>query len=124
LLHHRRLRARAGLAARIFCVVIGIIPATAMASDSFSFRITRSAEDLAQTTHALSQRLVTLEQRLETLELELLRLQDSADSSEPEQRDSLETVERLMHDCRSLLGLESEPGFTPSVSGSEFAEAA
>jgi|1048.fasta_scaffold04364_5 predicted nucleic acid-binding Zn-ribbon protein len=95
-----------------------------MGSESFSFRITRSAEDLAQTTHALSQRLVTLEQRLETLELELLRLQDSADSSEPEQRDSLETVERLMHDCRSLLGLESEPGLTPSVSGAVFAEAA
>ncbi|MEB3351299.1 MAG: hypothetical protein VKM01_03125 [Cyanobacteriota bacterium] len=96
-----------------------------MAPDSLSFRISRSAEDLAQTTHALSQRLVTLEQRLEALELELLRMQESADSPEPEQLDSLVTVERLMQDCRSLLGMESEGEASPSASlGMEYAEAA
>ena len=38
-------------------------------SSSVSFRITRTAEDLAQTMTALSQRLVKLEQRQEALEL-------------------------------------------------------
>jgi hypothetical protein len=112
------------LAGPVFCAVIGIIAATTMAPDSLSFRITRSAEDLAQTTHALSQRLVSLEQRLESLELELLKIQDSAESREPEQHDSLETVERLMQDCRSLLGLDEESGFTPSAADAELAEAA
>ena len=36
-------------------------------SQSVSFRITRTAEDVAQTLNALSQRLVKLEQRLESL---------------------------------------------------------
>ena len=40
-------------------------------SQSVSFRITRTAEDVAQTLNALSQRLVKLEQRLESLELEM-----------------------------------------------------
>ena len=40
-------------------------------SQSVSFRITRTAEDVAQMLNALSQRLVKVEQRLETLELEM-----------------------------------------------------
>lgn len=73
-----------------------------MAADSVSFRITRSTEDLAQTIHALSHRLVRLEQRLAALELSV-----EARSREPEvsaeELSSLEHVERLLQDCRHLL---------------------
>jgi hypothetical protein len=77
-----------------------------MAPESVSFRITRNTEDLAQTIHALSQRLVTLEQRLELMQLQLdHRL---AEHAEPdiEALASLDNVERLLHDCRCLLGLD------------------
>ena len=40
-------------------------------TSSVSFRITRTAEDLAQTITALSQRLVKIEQRQEVMELQL-----------------------------------------------------
>ncbi|MEB3168719.1 MAG: hypothetical protein ACKN89_07050 [Cyanobium sp.] len=76
-----------------------------MASSSISFRISRSAEDLATTIHAVSQRLVLLEQRLDALELQL----NSQASSDPEQMTRLENVDRLLHDCRSLLELDAEP---------------
>lgn len=75
-----------------------------MATPSVSFRITRSAEDLATTIHALSQRLVSLEQRLVELEQQLATpLQE-----DPEELASLDNVERLLRDCRDLL--EEEPG--------------
>lgn len=80
-----------------------------MAPDSVSFRITRNTEDLAQTIHALSQRLVVMEQRLQAMELQLSsRLNQDA---EPDLREvsSLDNVERLLFDCRALLGLD-EPG--------------
>jgi hypothetical protein len=77
-----------------------------MAAESVSFRISRNTEDLAQATHALSQRLVKLEQRLQAMELQLTRLHDSASNREPDELASLETVERLLHDCRCLLGLD------------------
>jgi uncharacterized membrane protein YccC len=80
-----------------------------MASPSVSFRISRSAEDLAETIHTLSQRLVTLEQRLQAMELGLARQEAEPD---PEELASLGNVERLLRDCRDLLGtpdgLESE----------------
>ncbi|MBM5801288.1 MAG: hypothetical protein FJ054_08140 [Cyanobacteria bacterium M_surface_10_m2_119] len=79
-----------------------------MTSESVSFRISRHTQDLAQTTHALSQRLVKLEQRLEAVELQLLVLQESVSEPEPEQLNSLENVERLLHDCRCLLGLDDD----------------
>lgn len=78
-----------------------------MASDSVSFRITRTAEDLAQTVRALSQRLVRLEQRLGALELQA----QAVDAVDPRELDHLESVERLLHDCRSLLEA-SEPEAT------------
>lgn len=81
-----------------------------MASESVSFRITRHTQDLAQTTHALSQRLVKLEQRLQALELQVSGLRESASRVEPEELDNLETVEQLLHDCRSLLGIEAAQG--------------
>jgi hypothetical protein len=81
-----------------------------MASPSVSFRISRSAEDLAETIHALSHRLVTLEQRLQAMELGLARQEEEPD---PVDLASLDNVERLLQDCRDLLGtpngLESEP---------------
>lgn len=75
-----------------------------MAPESVSFRITRSAEDLAQTVSALSQRLVRLEQRLAALEMHA----QAGDQADPRELDSLDAVERLLHDCRSLLE-DTEP---------------
>lgn len=76
-----------------------------MSSPSVSFRISRSAEDLAETIHALSQRLVKLEQRLRAMELESTQRQ----TAEPEEIASLENVERLLRDCRDLLEAEESP---------------
>lgn len=73
-----------------------------MASSSVSFRISRSAEDLAATIHAISQRLVLLEQRLGALELQLTNL----DRPDPQEINRLENVDRLLHDCRALLELD------------------
>jgi len=77
-----------------------------MAPESVSFRISRNAEDLAHTVHALSQRLVKLEQRLAGLELQLDRRLDS----DPQEIASLANVERLVLDCRALLEMQEEPG--------------
>ena len=71
-----------------------------MSSSSCSFRITRTAEDLAQTITALSQRLVKLEQRQELLEMKF-----STQDQEPpaEQMEILDGVEKLMRECQELL---------------------
>lgn len=71
-----------------------------MASPSVSFRISRSAEDLAGTLHLLSQRLVQLEQRLALLEA---REREQPEPEDPCLDQSLENAERLLLDCRSLL---------------------
>jgi uncharacterized membrane protein YccC len=85
-----------------------------MASSSVSFRISRSAEDLAATIHAISQRLVLLEQRLGALELQLTNL----DRPDPQEINRLENVDRLLHDCRALLELDAEPAAEhPPTSG-------
>lgn len=76
----------------------------AMAADSLSFRITRTAEDLAQTVRALSERLVRLEQRLGALELQAQVVPEA----DPRELDHLASVDRLLQDCRSLLE-SSEP---------------
>ncbi|WP_216919443.1 hypothetical protein [Synechococcus sp. CCAP 1479/9] len=70
-----------------------------MAPASVSFRISRNAEDLAETIHALSQRLVTLEQRLAAVELQA----SNQDRPDPQELASLDNVERLLQDCRHLL---------------------
>ena len=80
-----------------------------MASPSVSFRISRSAEDLAETIHALSQRLVKLEQRLTAMELQLVQHQQL----DPQEEASFENVERLLRDCRDLLEAEPEAGLPP-----------
>jgi uncharacterized membrane protein YccC len=82
----------------------------AMASSaSVSFRISRSAEDLAETIHALSQRLVKLEQRLAAIELQVVQQQQL----DPQEEASYENVERLLRDCRDLLEAEPEAGLHP-----------
>ena len=73
-------------------------------ASSCSFRITRTAEDLAQTLTAISQRLVKLEQRLEALELQ---------STEPRGGQSdeeivmLDGVDQLLQECKGLLNNSS-----------------
>jgi len=74
-----------------------------MAAPSVSFRISRSAEDLAETIHALSQRLVQLEQRLAAMELQAA----SSHQDDPAELESLDNVERLLQDCRQLLATDS-----------------
>lgn len=78
-----------------------------MSSSSVSFRISRHTQDLAETVHALSQRLVTMEQRLETLELQLQALRQQPGQDEESEAASLAPIEahieRLLQDCRQLL---------------------
>ena len=76
-----------------------------MASPSVSFRISRSAEDLAGTLHLLSQRLVRLEQRLEALEGQ----RQVSQQEDPGLEESLGNAERLLLDCRALLGGALDP---------------
>jgi len=75
-------------------------------SSSCSFRITRTAEDLAQTITALSQRLVKLEQRQEALELQLHKFQ-----KEPPQEEiaMLDGIEQLLKECQELLETSNPP---------------
>ena len=75
-------------------------------SESVSFRISRTAEDLAQTVATLSKRLVSLEQRLGALELQGASLQAqlrAAPAVDPAELACLDAVDQLLADCRSLL---------------------
>ena len=77
-------------------------------TQSVSFRITRTAEDVAQTLNALSQRLIKLENRLESFELQLERQSSEVNSMPADEMERLDGVDRLLTDCRDLL-LSSEP---------------
>ena len=70
-----------------------------------SFRITRTAEDLAQTITALSQRLVKLEQRQEALELQVRQQLQSVQQVPDEERATLDGIEQLLQETRQLLEL-------------------
>ena len=72
-------------------------------TSSVSFRITRTAEDLAQTITALSQRLVKLEQRQEALELQLRQQQKDLNAVPDDEIATLEGVEVLLRETRELL---------------------
>ena len=72
-------------------------------TQSVSFRITRTAEDVAQTLNALSQRLVKLEQRLESLELQMRQQRSQAETMPEEERERLDVVDQLLLDCQELL---------------------
>ncbi len=78
-------------------------------TSSCSFRITRTAEDLAQTIAELSQRLVNLEQRQEALELQLD--QQNVEPSDEETK-MLDGVELLLRDCQDLLEISPEKNFS------------
>ena len=83
-------------------------------SESVSFRISRTAEDLAQTVAALSKRLVSLEQRLVALEVQGASLQAhvrTAPEVDPAELACLDSVDQLLADCRSLLAV-TEPSTT------------
>ncbi len=69
-------------------------------TSSCSFRITRTAEDLAQTINALSQRLVKLEQRQEALELHSRNLSQETSAEEIAMLDG---VEQILRECKELL---------------------
>ena len=82
-------------------------------TQSVSFRITRTAEDVAQTINALSQRLVKLEQRLESLELQVNQ-QRSVEMPE-EELARLDDVDRLLMDCQMLLQSSADPAVAPEA---------
>ena len=73
-------------------------------TNSCSFRITRTAEDLAQTVAAISQRLVKLEQRIDALELNST---DSKDVQSDEEIVMLDGVDQLLQECKGLLNNSS-----------------
>jgi TolA-binding protein len=87
-------------------------------TQSVSFRITRTAEDVAQAINALSQRLVKLEQRLDSLELQVKQQQSSAEMP-AEDLARLDDVDRLLLDCQSLLQSTVDADALPVDSGTE-----
>ncbi|AAP99081.1 MULTISPECIES: hypothetical protein [Prochlorococcus] len=71
---------------------------------SCSFRITRTAEDLAQTVTAISQRLIKLEQRIEALELTSIQPKEVQSD---EELVMLDGVDQLLQECKGLLNNSS-----------------
>ncbi len=71
-----------------------------IAMSSCSFRISRTAEDLAQTINALSQRLIKMEQRLEVLEL---CSKDQPIEVGIEETQILDGVDKLLEECKEIL---------------------
>ena len=72
-------------------------------TSSVSFRITRTAEDLAQTIMALSQRLVKIEQRQEVMELQLRQQLKDANNVPDDELATLDGIETLLRETRELL---------------------
>jgi uncharacterized membrane protein YccC len=85
-----------------------------MTTSSVSFRITRHAEDLAQTIHALSQRVVQLEQRLALMENHLSTSEEEEELP-AEHLTSLANVDQLLRDCRELLAADPIPAAAASI---------
>ncbi|MFM7312438.1 MAG: chemotaxis protein [Cyanobium sp.] len=83
-------------------------------TSSVSFRIGRHAQDLAETVHALSQRLVSLEQRLLCMEGQLRDVRQQPRQTEESEAASLAPIEahieRLLQDCRQLLADQPPAG--------------
>jgi chromosome segregation ATPase len=97
-----------------------------MTGPSVSFRISRHTQDLAETVHAISQRLVTMEQRLEALERHLQDLRRQPRQAQEEEAASLAPIEahieRLLQDCRQLLA-DRQPGLSEVRPFGELGEA-
>ena len=72
-------------------------------TSSVSFRITRTAEDLAQTMTALSQSLVKIEQRQEVMELQLRQQLKDVNNVPDEELATLDGIETLLRETRELL---------------------
>ena len=72
-------------------------------TSSVSFRITRTAEDLAQTMTALSQRLVKIEQRQEAIELQFRQKFKDLSNVPDEELATLDGIETLLRETRELL---------------------
>ena len=72
-------------------------------TSSVSFRITRTAEDLAQKITALSQRLVKIEQRQEVMELQLRQQLKDVNNVPDEELATLDGIETLLRETRELL---------------------
>ena len=72
-------------------------------TSSVSFRITRTAEDLAQTITALTQRLVKLEQRQEALELQVRQQLQAVHDVPDDELATLNGIEQLLEETRQLL---------------------
>ena len=68
-----------------------------------SFRITRTAEDLAQAITALSQRLIKLEERQDVLELRLRQQQLDSHRIPDQELATLDGIDRLLKETRELL---------------------
>ena len=80
-------------------------------TSSVSFRITRTAEDLAQTITALSQRLVKIEQRQEVMELQLRQQLKDVNNVPDEELATLDGIETLLRETRELLENTDLNGF-------------
>ena len=80
-------------------------------TSSVSFRITRTAEDLAQTITALSQRLVKIEQRQEVMELQLRQQFKDANNVPDDELTTLDGIETLLRETRELLECTDLNGF-------------
>ena len=80
-------------------------------TSSVSFRITRTAEDLAQTITALSQRLVKIEQRQEVMELQLRQQLKDGNNVSDEELATLDGIETLLRETRELLESTDLNGF-------------
>ena len=80
-------------------------------TSSVSFRITRTAEDLAQTITALSQRLVKIEQRQEVMELQLRQQFKDANNVPDDELATLDGIETLLRQTRELLESTDLNGF-------------
>ena len=79
---------------------------------SCSFRITRTAEDLALTITEISQRLIKLEQRIELLELQS---NQSKDTQSDEEMVMLDGVDQLLQECKGLLKNSSSENTSEEV---------
>ena len=97
------------------CVVIGPLLFCFRMTQSVSFRITRTAEDVAQTLNALSQRLIKLEQRLESLERQQEMHRSEAQTMPAEELQRLDGVDQLLLECQELLGCSEHPVEEPDV---------
>ena len=73
-------------------------------SNSCSFRITRTTEDLAQTLASISHRLVKLEKRLTLLEQSI---EHGSPELSKEEFQILDGVDRLLIGCNELLSSSS-----------------